>query len=195
MKKLYCFDFDGTLTHKDTMFEFLKFVGGAKYAWLFLKYMPLFILVKLKLVDAEKVKKSFIGAFLKGKNRSFLKEKAQLFFEQNHQNLIRQEARNFLSQIDFKENDGLLVTASLDIWVQPFADELGLKLISTRAEFQDEKYTGEFVGKNCNGEEKVRRIRAFLGDKTYDKTIAFGDTRGDKPMLRWANVAYYRHFK
>ena len=58
MRKLYCFDFDGTLTRKDTMFLYLKFYDAAKYRIQFVKHIPLFILLKLKLADAEKVKKN-----------------------------------------------------------------------------------------------------------------------------------------
>ena len=48
MKKLYLFDFDGTLTYKDTMVLFLKFYDPAKYSVQFLKHVPLFALLKLK---------------------------------------------------------------------------------------------------------------------------------------------------
>ncbi len=57
MKKLYLFDFDGTLTDKDTMFLYLRFFNPSKYRVQFLKHVPLFILLKLTLADAEKVKK------------------------------------------------------------------------------------------------------------------------------------------
>lgn len=66
MKKLYCFDFDGTLTYKDTMFMYLKFYDPTKFRLQFLKHVPLFVLLKLRLAETEKVKKSFIGSILKG---------------------------------------------------------------------------------------------------------------------------------
>ena len=55
MKKLYLFDFDGTLTYKDTMFLYLKFYNSMKFYVQFVKHIPLFVLLKLKLADAEKV--------------------------------------------------------------------------------------------------------------------------------------------
>ncbi len=63
MKKLYCFDFDGTLTYKDTMFMYLKFYDPTKYRIQFLKHVPLFILLKLKLAETEKVKKALSDLF------------------------------------------------------------------------------------------------------------------------------------
>ena len=46
--------------------------------------------------------------------------------------------------------------------------------------------TGEFKGKNCNGEEKVKRIKAHLMLSEYDEILAFGDSSGDEAMLSLA---------
>ncbi|PIE50917.1 MAG: HAD-IB family hydrolase [Flavobacteriales bacterium] len=194
MKKIYCFDFDGTLTYKDTMFLFLKFYNTKRYYFQFLKHFPLFILLKMKLVSATKVKRSFIFSIIKDDTRQNIEHKAQLFFEQNYPNLIRENALSFIDEIDREHTAMYLVSASLDIWLKPFAERLGMNLISTQAEFKDEKFTGRFMGKNCNGEEKVNRLQLVLKGKKYDKIIAFGDTKGDKPMLNWANKGHYRFF-
>ena len=83
MKKLYCFDFDGTLTKEDTMFLFLKFYNSNKYFIEFAKHIPLFLFLKLGLLDAEKVKKSFISGILKGEKKQKIEELAQKFFKEN----------------------------------------------------------------------------------------------------------------
>ena len=69
-----------------------------------------------------------------------------------------------------------------------------MNLLATQGEFKDDLFTGEFVGKNCNGSEKVKRIEEAISDKKYDKTIAFGDTSGDKEMLDWANEGQFKFF-
>jgi len=194
MKKLYLFDFDGTLTYKDTMFLFLKFYNPAKYSFQFLKHVPLFVLLKLKLADAEAVKKSFISSILKGESRYQIEKKANLFFEENYPSLFRENALDFIDNIDRKNTESYIVSASLDIWVQPFAEKLNMTLLATKAEFKDDIFTGKFVGKNCNKDEKVCRVEAELGDKKFDKIIAFGDTSGDKAMFKFANESHYRFF-
>ena len=194
MKKLYCFDFDGTLTYKDTMFLYLQFYNSSKFKIQFLKHTPLFILLKLKLVDAEKVKKSFISSILKGQSRSNIEKKSQQFFEQHYPIIFRENALEFIKNIDFNQTECYIVSASLDIWVKPFADQFGMIILCTQAEFKDDIFTGNFVGKNCNGIEKVKRIEAAVSDKKYDKSIAFGDTSGDKEMLDWANEGQYKFF-
>lgn len=194
MKKLYCFDFDGTLTYKDTMFMYLKFYDSTKYRIQFLRHVPLFILLKLKLAETEKVKKSFIGSILRGQTQEKIEQKSKQFFEQHYPKIVRENALDFIKNIDRNNTQSLLVTASLDIWVRPFAEELKMELVSTRAEFKNGIFTGNFVGKNCNGKEKLIRIKEEINDSKYDKIIAFGDTSGDRPMLKWANEGHYQFF-
>lgn len=194
MKKLYCFDFDGTLTYKDTMFMYLKFYDPTRFRLQFLKHVPLFVLLKLKLADTEKVKKSFIGSILKGQTREKIEKKSRQFFEAHYPKIVRENALDFIKNIDRENTQSLLVTASLDIWAKPFADAFGMQLLATQAEFSSGVFTGNFIGKNCNGNEKLVRIQAEIKDKKYDKIIAFGDTSGDKPMLKWANEGHYQFF-
>lgn len=194
MKKLYLFDFDGTLTYNDTMFMYLKFYNPGKFRIQFIKHIPLFVLLKLKLADAEKVKKSFISSILKGERKAKIERKSQAFFEKYDPEIFRPNALEFIKNIDRKNTESYIVSASLDIWVKPFAEKLEMKLFATRAEFKDDIFTGNFIGKNCNGPEKVNRIKEEIGTKKYDKTIAFGDTSGDKEMLAWANEGQFEFF-
>ena len=194
MKRLYCFDFDGTLTYKDTMFLYLKFYNASKFRMQFIKHIPLFTLLKLNLLDAEKVKKSFISSILKDQPKAKIEKKSQEFFDQYYPEIFRENALDFIKNIDYSQTDCYIVSASLDIWVKPFAEKFKMNLIATKAEFKNDIFTGNFVGKNCNGLEKVNRIKEEISDKKYDKTIAFGDTSGDQQMLDWANEGQYKFF-
>ncbi|WP_373707632.1 HAD-IB family hydrolase [Kaistella sp.] len=194
MKKLYCFDFDGTLTYKDTMFLYLKFYNASKFRIQFIKHIPLFTLLKLNLLDAEKVKKSFISSILKGQSKAKIEKKTQEFFDQYYPEIFRENALDFIKNIDYSQTDCYIVSASLDIWVKPFAEKFKMNLIATKAEFKNEVFTGNFVGKNCNGPEKVNRIKEEISGKKFDKAIAFGDTSGDQQMLDWANEGQFKFF-
>jgi HAD superfamily hydrolase (TIGR01490 family) len=194
MKKLYLFDFDGTLTYKDTMFLYLKFYNPAKFKIQFIKHIPLFVLLKLKLADPEKVKKSFISSILKGERKFKIEKVSEEFFNQFFPDIFRENALEFIKNIDRTQVESYIVSASLDIWVKPFAEKLNMKLLATKAEFKEDIFTGNFIGKNCNGQEKVNRIKVAIEGKKYDKTIAFGDTFGDKEMLAWANEGQFEFF-
>lgn len=194
MKKIYFFDFDGTLTYKDTMFLFLKFCNPFKFYVQFFLHVPIFILLKLKLAEAEKVKKSLIFKVLKSETKESLEKKSQKFFDANFQEIIRENALDFIKNIDREHTESFIVTASLDIWVAPFAKYFKMELLATKAEFKNNKLTGNFIGQNCNKQAKVDRIKEAIADKKYDKTIAFGDTSGDAAMLKWANESHFKFF-
>ena len=50
MKRLYAFDFDGTLTTADTLLVFIRYACGTwRFVWGFLVHSPLLVLMKLKL--------------------------------------------------------------------------------------------------------------------------------------------------
>ena len=55
--------------------------------------------------------------------------------------------------------------------------------------------TGKIENQNCHGEEKVNRINAAFDLSQYDEIYCYGDTKGDKPMLRLATFAFYKPFR
>ena len=62
MRKVYAFDFDGTLTTKDTLLEFIRFAKGRSSFWQgFLRYAHLLVLMKLGLYPNWKAKQQVFG--------------------------------------------------------------------------------------------------------------------------------------
>ena len=55
--------------------------------------------------------------------------------------------------------------------------------------------TGRFSTPNCYGPEKVRRIEAVWPHREQYDVSAFGDSRGDKEMLAYADQAYFKPFR
>lgn len=194
MKKLYCFDFDGTLTRKDSMFLFLRSYDKKKYRVAYLKHIPLFVFLKLGLVKAEPVKRSFISSVLKGVSKEKLEKGAQAFFDSVYPEFIREEALEFINTRDLEKTDSVIITASLDLWVAPFAKHWGMELLATMATYENGKFTGGFLTPNCNNKEKVTRLKEYLKDKKYDKIIAFGDSKADQPLLDFASESHFRFF-
>ena len=78
----------------------------------------------------------------------------------------------------------------------PFARRLGAEgLLGTEMAFDSQdRVTGAFVGPNCRGEEKVRRLKAAYGQDMV-LTAAYGDTSGDAEMLAMAREAGFRVFR
>ena len=93
----------------------------------------------------------------------------------------------------------VLVSASPDIYLRRVASQLGFDgLICTEMEVQGGRLTGRMHTPNCHGEQKVLRLQAWLSARFGGESAqamrlyAYGDTAGDKPLLRLARHAWYR---
>jgi phosphoserine phosphatase len=78
--------------------------------------------------------------------------------------------------------------------IQPWSKQFEASLICTKLESRDGKLTGRIEGNNCRGKEKVRRIQLNYNLVEYDEVLAYGDSKGDKPMLGLA-IQFYKPFR
>ncbi len=199
--KLYCFDFDGTITHKDTLLEFIKYSKGkGKFLQAFLLHSPLLVLMKLHLYPNYKAKQKVFSYLYKGETLEEFNQQCQDFARNNLQ-LIREPAKTKIRQALSEGAQVMIVSASIDNWVKPFAtilskDQKEIKVLGTQIEVADNKLTGRFLSKNCYGAEKVARIKEQLNESRDNYEItAFGDSRGDKEMLEYADKGFFKPFR
>lgn len=193
-KNLYLFDFDGTITRADTLLDFLKFSFPNQFPIKMISFLPDFILLKLRLKDAGKVKEKLISSFMKGLTTEEIKGLSAAYFMNKKERLLLPKAVKFFRN-KVKRDSIYIVSASLDLWLLPFAEYLDAGLICTEAEFEKGVFTGEFKTPNCNYEEKKIRILKELNLNDYGKVIAFGNSKGDFAMYSLADVYYENHFK
>lgn len=198
MRKIYAFDFDGTLTTKDTLLEFIRFAKGSGQMFRgFLLFSPLLILMKLHLFPNWKVKQKIFSYFFKGMKIDDFNALCTRFAEQNKHLLRPAGIEKVRQAIDEEHNTVLIISASIDNWVRPFFDEINKKIqvLGTQIETKEGRLTGQFTSKNCYGEEKVNRLTALYPHREAYYLIAFGDSRGDKELLTFADKAYYKPFR
>ncbi len=191
------FDFDGTLTRRDTLFPFLLFVvGDPVFAWKFLLSLPLLTGYALGLIRNDIAKQRVLTRFLADMELADLQQKGEQFAEQKLPGMLRSEA---VSRLGWHLQNGhrcVVVSASLELYLQPwvlkmgFSDALGSKL-ETRA---DGRVSGNLLGENCFGPEKLRRLDALLGERSGYTLYAYGDSRGDKELLSGADHAFFKKF-
>ena len=89
----------------------------------------------------------------------------------------------------------LIVSASIDNWVRPFFKNHVPMVLGTQIEVKDGLLTGRFLTKNCYGQEKVNRILALYPNREDYHLTAYGDSRGDKELLAFADKAHYKPFR
>ena len=195
MKQLVLYDFDGTITHSDSFLPFIRFTKGqASFLSGLLMLLPDVVLFKLRIIPNWKLKEKFLSHFFKGWEFGRLKDQGVKFAMNKLPDLIRPEAMENIRKHKEKGARILVVTASFDIWVEPWANSMDLEFIATSAEVRDGYVSGQISGNNCYGPEKVKRIRTYLNLSEYDQIFCYGDSAGDREMLEIGTQSYYRSF-
>jgi phosphatidylglycerophosphatase C len=194
-RAVVAWDFDGTLTVADSFTAFLRWRAGP-VRWLIgmARLLPE-TLVYLAKRDRGRLKAAAVRVFLKGVSRPELEQSAAAYAEHVWDRFMRPDA--LATWADWRARDATLVivTASPEITVAPFARRLGADLLlGTPMAFDAEgRVTGAFAGENCRGEEKVRRLREAFGPG-LKLQAAYGDTSGDRQMLAIAAEKGFRVF-
>ena len=199
-KKIYCFDFDGTLTTSDTLLEFIKYAKGrGRFLMVFLMYSPLLVMMKLHLYPNWKAKQQIFAHLFAGMRIEKFDALCRGFAEES-QHLLRPKGITLVHEALVAGAQVFIVSASIDNWVRPFFEIRNLKgvqVLGTQIEVEDGKLTGRFKSNNCYGKEKVHRIAEVL--KSFERSEyeieAFGDSRGDKEMLAFADKGHFKPFR
>ena len=198
MRKIYAFDFDGTLTTKDTLLEFIRFAKGSGQMFRgFLLFSPLLLLMKLHLYPNWKAKQQVFSYFFKGMNIDDFNALCTHFAEQNKHLLRPAGIEKVRQAIEEEQATVLIISASIDNWVRPFFDEIDKKIqvLGTQIGTEGGRLTGQFTTKNCYGQEKVNRLTVLYPHREAYDLIAFGDSRGDKELLDFADKGFYKPFR
>lgn len=196
MKTLALFDFDGTVTTKDTFSKFLIYLMPPfRLIFEALILGPIYLAYTFKLVSNNTAKGLALRRVLRGHSDEQLKKLGQHFYQKHCFQLIRPDA---IKKIEWHKSEGhqvVLVSASVAYWLSPFAADYELDLICTKVKIVDGVCLGELDGLNCFGPEKVRRIKEKYNLNEFDQVYAYGDTRGDKEMLEMADLGFFRPFR
>ena len=200
-RRIAFFDFDGTITTKDTLLEFIRFSrGNFRLAWGFLVNSPWLIAMKLKIISNQAAKERILTFFFAKRSLSSFGQQCDAFSRDILPRLIRPKALSEINRLLAAEVNVVIVSASPENWIRQWAGDVGADLIATRlAVFTDRKgatrLTGRIDGANCHGEEKVNRIRQRFALPDYLEIFTYGDTNGDKPMLRLGTAAFFKPFR
>lgn len=191
------FDFDGTLTRRDTLFPFLLYVAGPfKFSCKILLLLATLTGYALGFIRNDKAKIKVLTSFLANMEMDALQQQALQFAEQKLPSLLRSEA---MQRLDWHKKQGhrcVVVSASLEIYLRPWASKAGFDdILGSRLEVQtDGRTTGNLLGENCFGPEKLRRLDALLGSRGDYTLYAYGDSRGDKELLSAVDFPFYKKF-
>jgi HAD superfamily hydrolase (TIGR01490 family) len=193
---LSLFDFDGTITTKDSLADFVQYaVGKPTYYMGLLKLSPMLTAYSLQLIPNHIAKEKFIAYFFNGWDADRFQQTANQYSLDEIDNITRPKA---MMKIRWHQDQGhkvVIVSASMECWLKGWCTKNDIDLIATRLEIKDNKLTGKFATRNCYGIEKANRVKQAHDLSHYDHIYAYGDSRGDKKLLTLADESFYKPFR
>jgi phosphatidylglycerophosphatase C len=204
MSRIAFFDFDGTVTTKDTLLEFIRFSKGTVPFYLgFALNSPWLVAYRVKLISNQAAKERILAWFFRNTPLSEFQEACDRFAAQVIPGLIRPKALDEIGKLQEKGFSIVIVSASPENWLRNWTETIQASLIATRLETKpgketpekETRLTGKIVGHNCHGKEKVRRIGEAFDLNNFNEIYAYGDSSGDKPMLALAHHAFMKPFR
>ncbi len=191
-KKIAVFDFDGTITTKDTLLEFIKFACGYKKFYLgFFLYSPILVLMKLRLFPNWRAKQLIFSFFFGGWSYLKFSEYGKRFSDKIDAILNDKMIQKLYAHME-QGDKVYIVSASVEEWIKPWCEKNDISnVLSTKINIDNSgNLTGDFYSKNCYGTEKVNRFLEKEPNRNEYYLYAYGDSRGDKEMLAFADEGY-----
>lgn len=182
------FDFDGTITSKDTLFDFIRFYyGDFKFIVGLIILSPILTLYILKIIGNDRAKEILFTYYFKDQKYTNFKKKCQKYALRINQ-ILHKDSMNRLEYHKKNKDRIFIVSASIHEWIAPWALENGIDMvIATKIDVRDNKITGKFKTKNCYGKEKVNRLKAIIDNRDNFIIYAYGDSNGDKELLAYSD--------
>jgi phosphatidylglycerophosphatase C len=191
------FDLDGTLSDGGSVFKWLRFLrgAGATYAAAARLGGPLFVGALRSGHWADEAKERLFRRLLDGLDATDVRERSRVFafahFEKHARPAIIERLRWHLRE----GHDVVIVSASPQIYVDVVAEALDANGgLGTRLSVDARnQLTGSYLGKNCRGREKMRRLSEWINERHPNEEVtiyAYGNSRGDRRLLKGATYPF-----
>jgi phosphatidylglycerophosphatase C len=192
------FDFDGTITRGGSTVPFLiRARGLLPVLYALVRTLPQIVMAGIfSGAAADEAKERLFTLLLADYPLERIERVGNMFAEQHLRQRLRPEVQ---ARLDWHRSQGhlvVLVSASLEHYVEPAGRRLGVDgVLATRlAVGGSGLLTGRFDGKNCRGAEKYARVaswmraRGLAGAGPAQPVLwAYGNSRGDAWLLNSAD--------
>jgi len=201
--EIIVFDFDGTITTRDTFAMFLRYYAGS-LNWLLniARLLPTFAAYKLGRIDRHAVKKAVVSRFFANEDENKVEARAERFAKEVIPTLIRPAALDHVKSRLASPTCGpeslYICSASIGPYLRYWAHSCGIHenhVMATELASTNGRLTGELSGYNVWGANKVRRILDQFAPQSVKILEAYGDSRGDQEMLHAAEASFFKPFR
>lgn len=201
MEKLAIFDIDYTITRKETLMEFFKYLVSKDIKNI--KFLPRALysglMYGVKVYDERRVKECFLK-FIENIDEAELAKLTKSFYDERISKILYKDAVDMIKKLKKEGYMVILISASPEFYVKEFyaIKEVDL-IIGTKFTFEGGKFIRKMHGNNCKGEEKVRRLNEVLKEKNikvdFKNSYMFSDSLSDKPLLDLVGNPYLINYK
>ncbi len=178
------FDFDGTLTRRDSLVPFLAaHVGRAVTA-------RGLVAAGKTWGDRSTRKQVLLDRTLRGRRLDEVAEAGETYAARLVARGMRPDTLALLEDHLANGHRPVIVSASPELYVRAAGRLLGIDdVLATRLEVADDgRLTGRYDGRNCRGDEKVTRLEEWLAGRDVTLLYAYGNSSGDDALLARADV-------
>lgn len=201
MEKLAIFDVDFTITRKETMAQFYLFMLKKNFKNIIYIFRIAFagILYLIKIIDLEKAKQYFMS-FITGISENNMKEIVRQFYEDRLSKIFYNDAIEMIKKLKNEGYKIILISASPEFYLNELYNIKEIdKIIGTKYYCIDGIYEAKIEGKNCKGEEKVKRLYEYMNENNitadFDKSYMFSDSLSDLPLFNLVGNKYLINYR
>lgn len=201
MEKLAIFDVDFTLTRRETLIEFYRFMIKKKPK--LLRHLPKSALsgffYALRVYDAQTAKEKFIR-FIDGIHENEMKEIVKDFYEKRLSKILYKDAIDMIRKLKKEGCKVYLISASPEMYLEELYNIKEVdKIIGTRITLESGYYKKKICGINCKGEEKVKRLMEVLKEENievdFKNSYMFSDSLSDLPLFELVGNPYLINYR
>lgn len=154
--------------------------------------LPIAMGYKLGMVSGRNARAAAIRLCLSGLPISVMESVSRNFVEKYVHDAVRKEA---LHRLDWHKAQGdkvVIVSGGLSSYLSHWCKHHQVELICSSLENKDGVLTGRYLGMECSGAEKARRIQENYDLAAFPLVYAYGDSKDDMAMLSLAHKRYYK---
>ena len=195
------FDFDGTVTDRDTLVPFLvRAFGRPRVVATFALLAGTGLAYLLRRVSIDEFKRRVLRRLVAGVPAARMRALGPAH-ARAVSSWVRADAQ---ARIAWHREQGhrlVLVSSTLDLYLDEVGARLGFddvlcsRLEVGRDDAGIERFTGALAGSDCTGAEKVRRLTALVGALAAHELHVYGDSAGDRELLAVADQPHFRPFR
>ena len=191
------FDLDGTLTQGGSVYHWLRYIAGnaAVYRATLSLIVPLSVGAIRSGHWADDAKERLFHKILVGRDLDEVRAASRTFALEHLSHKGRAKILERLQWHRESGHDVVIVSASPQLYVDVMveATEAAAGMGTRLAVDARSKLTGSYLGKNCRGTEKMRRLSEWIAEQQYPLEpviYAYGNSRGDRRLLRGATYPF-----